>query len=342
MIKILFLILALSFTAFGQGTSQKLTFPCAGSTSKASISFTRNGDVNIVPCPTRNVLFNGSATGVGIANLNGLGTNPQTFAIGAADTAIWNSSGSTHTLNLPISSISGASRSTYLPYFNTANTLAKSEIRYNPIGTLDFFPSNAFRFGMDTSGKVLQFGDLTGLDNYFSQNDTTGNTVIRTSNRLDFGNYGVENAAARFDFTLDSFTIQGANGSVQYLAGGNAFTADAIGGVALGDTSSSGNNTQILITDMAEEIRLNADSLKLTGRFDFDSSNVCMGDGILNGSGQFDLTVNACYHSAAHPRIFVTGRDATGALRNDSGVIKSSAGAGDSGKVFDFLIVGEF
>jgi hypothetical protein len=347
--KILFLLTTLFlFSPVFAQTSDKITYPCPGTSTRASIQFTRNGDINLVPCPSRNILFNGSATGVGIANLNGLGVNPQFFAVGAADSAVWSSSGSTHTLSLPISSISGSSRSTYLPYFDASNTLAKSQIKYTGT-TFDVFPGGAFRFGMDTSGKVVNFGDLTGLDNYISLNDSTGNTNIRVSNRFDIGNYGAEAGAARFDFTLDTFTIQGNTGDFVYSAGGNYLNVEAESGITLnsvdgftliGDTVGTANNTTFRVDDPTETITLAANQVRFSNRIAINPINECLvKHQVLDANGELDISANACYLAATNPVVFVTGTTALGAIRHNAGVLTSSLGIADANLRVDYLIL---
>jgi hypothetical protein len=67
----------------------------------------------------------------GIGTFNGLSSTTQSLAIGATDTAAWSSLTSTHTLGLPITAVSGSSRTSYFPYFNGANTFATSPFSWN-------------------------------------------------------------------------------------------------------------------------------------------------------------------------------------------------------------------
>lgn len=132
---ILLTILAIAVFAvacYPQSRTNRLWRPCAGTTSQAKVEIESDGDINIVPCPTSDFLVNGAVTAVtGLSSLNGLIGATQAFgAPSAADTAAWSSAGTTHTLQLPITSVSGASRTNYFPYFDAANTLAKSPFKF--------------------------------------------------------------------------------------------------------------------------------------------------------------------------------------------------------------------
>lgn len=215
-ISLLLLCFGASFGQYTAANSKPLFAPCPATTTKAEIKI-YDGDVVLKPCSTKKTVFaSGSVvdfTGTsiiglpsgqaGVQTINGLTATSQTFAIGAADTAAFSSTTSTHTLNLPITQVIGTSRITYLPYFSAANVLTKSNIKYTA-STFDMFPASDFRFGMDTSGKVINFGDLTNLDTVLSLNDTSGNISL-TATTLNFQGAASFTDAAQFHGTATFF-----------------------------------------------------------------------------------------------------------------------------------------
>jgi hypothetical protein len=160
----LFFTISLASTAHCQVTS--MSRRCSGPSptpGRSTVEVQKNGDVNIEPCPTRQLLFRGSPISItGLSSLNGLSGATQTFGTGAADTFAIVSSGTAHTFNLPITAVSGASRTNFFPYFNAANTFAKSPFSWN--GTQFEFQNstfdNAFLFQFKPNGTGLTNGSF--------------------------------------------------------------------------------------------------------------------------------------------------------------------------------------
>jgi hypothetical protein len=124
-----------------------------------------------------------------LSTLNGLTAATQIFAApAAADTAAWSSSASTHTLQLPITSITGTSRTNYIPVFTGANTFGKSGITWT---SGFFYVANAnndqeFAFQLTQpagSSGALRLGDYNGTATSYLSLDSS-NLPASTTARL--------------------------------------------------------------------------------------------------------------------------------------------------------------
>jgi hypothetical protein len=121
-----FVIALLTVVACGQSRTNRLYRPCPGVGQQARVEINRSGDVDLVPCSGRSLLLNG------VPFSNGF-------------------------------TVSGASRTNYIPYFSSETNLAKSPFSWdgsvytfnNPTGdslyTMQFTPSplGYFQVGTD-------------------------------------------------------------------------------------------------------------------------------------------------------------------------------------------------
>lgn len=87
-------VLANCNVSYAQSRTNRLFRPCAGTSTPATVTVARDGDIDLVPCVGRDVFINGVA----------------------ASTTI---------------TYSGASRTNYFPYFSTQTNLAKSPFSWN-------------------------------------------------------------------------------------------------------------------------------------------------------------------------------------------------------------------
>ena len=186
--------------------------PAPDKSVRAEVKITSNGDVDVVPCPNRNLLlrgslFSGGSGGSGgVANLNGLVGASQTFAFGTNGiTPNWVSAGTTHTFNIPLASssstgllnptlfnlfnnkLSGSLSTTYLPRWD-GTQLVNSNI-------LD--TGSALFFGVDTtisgtlSTKNFNLGNATGNGfSYFNTSKNLLSTPAATNGQILIGSTG--------------------------------------------------------------------------------------------------------------------------------------------------------
>ena len=151
---------------------------CTGKTPTvrhSKIELDKAGNVNLTPCAGKSLLFNGQLLSNSFVALNGLTASTQSFAAGAADAAGIASAGATHTINFPITSVTGTARTGTIPIFTGQNSLGKSFISQSA-NTLLFTPSssatiNTDRFFVAAPSVIvldtqnLQAGDVEGLGN---------------------------------------------------------------------------------------------------------------------------------------------------------------------------------
>jgi hypothetical protein len=218
-------VFATAFQAHGQSTTI-LSRKCPGPTPSpavAKVEVTKTGDVAITPCSGKSITLNGESPETVINSINGETGASQTFATAANDTASWSSATGVHTLRLPITAVSGSSRTSYFPYFNAANTLAKSPLSWD--GTTYTFQNTAgnssfvFNFTPNASSGSFMVGKDTGTKNYFAL-DQSGGTASILSPAL----------------TLNTGT----------------------GTTSIGDTAGAGNGTKAVFTDSAGTVAITA------------------------------------------------------------------------------------
>jgi hypothetical protein len=228
--------LILAVMVFGQRDYTPISYPCPNvSASRANLQFLRTGDINFVPCPTKTLLINGLPIAGTFASLNGLTANVQVLGTpGASDSASWSSAGSTHTLNLPIQSVTGAGRVGFIPAFSANNILAKSDV-YNSTDMFGVFEKTGFAIRMKPSTSIFSAGN--SLNNKSFEINNTLSTVAN-----DFVKIG--------SYTAGSNVIIG---DFNTVGGGTRIALDDIGlsltleasTIALGDAI---NGTGTLIT----------------------------------------------------------------------------------------------
>ncbi|HEX8636640.1 MAG TPA: hypothetical protein VF692_01155, partial [Pyrinomonadaceae bacterium] len=173
----LFVFLAVS--ACAQTTLTRRCPGAAPTPGYAKIDLLNSGDINLVPCASKNVLLNGVTFAGSGLTLNGLSGTSQTFAVAANDTASVNSTGTAHTFRFPITGITGASRSTFLPFFDGQNTLAKSTVSWNGTQYLfDNATANAtFKLKMTPASGAGYF-EVGSLTTALQLNQTTGQFAV--------------------------------------------------------------------------------------------------------------------------------------------------------------------
>lgn len=173
-----------------------------------------------------------------LLSLNGLTATTQTFAVPtAADTAAWSSVTATHTLSLPITSVSGSSRTNFFPNFSAANTLAKTP--YSWSGTTYLWQNtaqnNTFSMGFTPGG--------TSGDGFFSVGRSSG---------------GSSDAYIQVDGINGELSIS-ADSDISITTGGNISTSDLVvtgdvsattvtigGGTALTTSNQTGTGSLVL------------------------------------------------------------------------------------------------
>lgn len=265
------LALFLLTPAFGQRTYEIFRTACPGATPSPAnpfVTVTPAGAISLVTCTGQGVTINGTPItgGSGITSLNSLTPTVQTFATAANDTFGIVSSGSTHTFRTPITSVSGTSRTTFFPYFNAQNTLAKAPFSWD--GTAFTWNNTALNstFPMlfdPTSGSgsfiVGNDGASLFLDQANSAIEITGTDAVNNITRLFVaGDSGAGNST-QFKLTDSnkSFVFTSDN---HLAATFNVETEDA----QLGDVVGAGNNTLLHVDDASAAITLSASNVKLS------------------------------------------------------------------------------
>jgi hypothetical protein len=255
-------------------SSNKLSRRCPGASpnpANALVEVQLDGDVNVVPCSGRSFLFNGSSlTGI-LSSLNGLTAATQLFAAPTAnDTASWSSVTATHTLRLPITAVSGSSRTNYFPFFSAANTFAKSPFSWD--GTKFLLNNTAlnsestFEFTPSLTG-CTKFGDYTTTSTtYFSLCNNTNNIVLRATNQLDFGVSG-DNIFGRIDqsngiiafYNLDQsqyFFWDTVNEDFFVKTEHSIVLNSMTGSFRAGDLGGAGNSTALEVNDIDNTVAI--------------------------------------------------------------------------------------
>lgn len=237
---IAFCLCMLAISAFSQTTLTRRCPGVAPATGYSRIELLSSGDINFVPCSTKNILLRGSIFSGGggggdfTFSLNGLTAATQTFATGAADTAAIVSTGTAHTFNNPITAVSGASRTGYFPFFDTSNTLAKSPFQFN--GT-DFLFNNATN---NATFKMKLTPATNAGSGYFEVgNLTTALQVLQASNQVAVSAGTIQIAAGSVGsglnlisgkgvsiFSEEGATITGAGASINNLTVTNSLNLE--------------------------------------------------------------------------------------------------------------------
>ncbi len=161
-IAVIVFVLALAVSNLFAQRASRIFDNCPNTTAKAEVKLLK-GNVVITPCPTKTLIYNGSPfSPTGLTTLNGIAGATQTFASGVNDTTGIVSAGTAHTFNFPISAISGASRTGFLPIFDGQNTLAKSLIS-----------QTGNNVSVNLNGGIFK----AGLDNLLSLSLNTGSAI---------------------------------------------------------------------------------------------------------------------------------------------------------------------
>lgn len=266
------------------------------------------------------------------------------FVVSGNDTAGIAAQGggsSNYLLNLPVTSVSGTSRTGFLPFFDGTNTLAKSPVRSNNVNDFSVFPG-------DTNLKLL----MDKTTKTFSVSSSQNNRFLTFSGGAEFGGGSIEgnmtNGLVMFGDTLNQdnyLSIDDTEGNVilrgeqslQLVSGGEFLNLSAV-----------------------TQIGLEAQRIIANGRLDVNGDNNINGNTyvagklILSGSncvGEANLTagtatvLSSCVGSNNLTRIFLTRKGING-IANAVAVnnvqegqfdIVSSSGS-DSGKIQYFIV----
>ena len=258
-------------SAFGQ---TELSRRCPGafpSPANAGVTIAKDGGITLIPCSGKTVAVTG-ITGTGITSLGGQLGGTQTLATAANDTASWSSATNTHTLRLPITSVTGTSRTNYFPYFSGANALTKSPFSFGlttntfNYNTTDFDctfcmslrPSNTsdeagafsvgksgtIEFALDHSNRILSgvTDDSGRVEFGVSSDGTRGNItngIAINDSTLLLGDYNGTNTGAYVDWRPgdNSFEIHNGVGSFEL----------SLNRVAIGDFNGEGSEAAVVI-----------------------------------------------------------------------------------------------
>lgn len=277
-----FLLVVIFLTACeakGQKTTE-LFRTCPGaapSPAKALVQIEKDGDINLVPCATKAVFINGASSAGLLSSLNGLTAATQLFAVAANDTASFSSATATHTLRLPITAISGSSRTNFFPFFDAANTFAKSPFSWNGTGyafnntalnanwRLEFIPN-------DATGSFTVGDAFATPTNYFeliqgsSESTISAQTVI-----LGDAVSQASGTSIAIDALADSILLSdaAANSKVLLNFNTNTFEIDSGAGITtIGDISGAGNSTLFSVNDATQRFTFEGDAV---GVFDVDT-----------------------------------------------------------------------
>lgn len=218
----LIFLLLISSGIFAQASYQ-IGRPCPGlnaNPSAVTVTTTQAGDVNLVPCFGGTVQIGGAPIGPGLLSLNALTASAQFLTVAANDTASWSDSVATHQLRLPITAITGSSRTNFFPNFTTANTFGKSPFSWN--GTL-----------------------------FNWQNTALNNTLLfqYTPTRLAGIFHVGDNVNA--DFNIDEAT-----GVIGFVSGGGFNVDTKTSAAEIGDVNGIGTQTLFILNDATSSISL--------------------------------------------------------------------------------------
>jgi hypothetical protein len=194
---VLALIIFASANLFGQTASRIFGF-CPNSTSQAEVKL-QNGDVIIIPCPSKRVLINNAPYGSSnsVTNLNGLTGTTQNFSVGSLGTD-FNivSNGTTHTFNIPTAS--ATNRGLLSPDDYTSFTQAKNRFYTFQIGTsgtdvnITTSSATAYTFNFPSASSTNR-GLLTAADwAIFNAKIGSFNNLTAVSQALATGNTGTD------------------------------------------------------------------------------------------------------------------------------------------------------
>ena len=198
------LVLLFALSACGQSPRvQRLYQSCANSTVQAEVRI-ENGDIILKPCVGKKAYYKGLEIGngggapndggggssSGIASLNGLTGSTQTFLFGTNDAGSISSTGTVHTFNNPISAVSGAARTGFMPYFDAANTLGKSFVEQTG-NKIRMFPANINSTGfysiLDNDTGLFFVGD--GANNRYININSAGQSIDIANSLIRIGKF---------------------------------------------------------------------------------------------------------------------------------------------------------
>lgn len=213
-------IALLAVVACGQSRTNRLYRPCPGVGQQARVEINRSGDVDLVPCSGRSLLLNG------VPFSNGF-------------------------------TVSGASRTNYIPYFSSETNLAKSPFSWD--------------------GSVYTFNNPTGDSLYTMQFMPSPTGYFRLGTNDDFQRLNWSFQFAQVNWTL------GFQPYTQLFMRPTDFSVISRR-VLLGDVYSDGNNTSLQIDDNLKKISLLGDGSVTTdlsgiGNYNFNRTLTTTGCG---------------------------------------------------------------
>jgi hypothetical protein len=291
----LIVIIGLSQAFFGQNLFSndfRLVQKCTPNATQkfAVLELVKNGNVEIKTCPGKLVTLNGTPIGSSSTtpfSLNGLTSFTQSFGTAAADMAGFTSSANTHTLNLPIASVSGTARANYLPSFNGQNSLSKSDI-FSTNKEFTAFKSENFQFLIKPEDNLFRLGSSTA--NQFIEQKLDVTKISNDSVKLGTGGGKVEVGDFNNTVRQTLFTVDDSIGKISAYTGAGGITLNSSGGeIAIGDVAAIGNETWIRIDDNSSVVNVQAsnglhvDSLLFGGQikspqYNISSTSLCKGN----------------------------------------------------------------
>lgn len=313
-------VLLLSVNVFAQSGTflrQKCTAPY--NSIYSTVQITSVGNINYIPCPTRSSIFTGNvnfsgATVIGISPLTtkgdiwGYSTTNARIPVGANGEVL--TADSTQPLGVKWAAVSagitGSGTSTFIPRFIGASVLGNTPFSWD--GTTYTFNNTGL-----TSNFPLTFTPTTGS-----------------------GLFSVGQSSSAFFSLTQSTGVSLLKGSAQILLNSGA------GFSSIGDTDLANNSTRVLVFDPTSTIELNAaNTVRIKNKVAIASTSDCVGQAVLDASGNFDFTTTACGVAfGAGTVALVTGQSNTGVLRvDDTGILSSTAGVADAGVIVNYWLI---
>ena len=294
---------------------------CPNTSIYAQVGITALGDINVQPCTGRSTIFTQTAnftnaTVIGLpftasplttkGDLWGFSTLNARVPVGANGTVL--TADSTNPLGVAWAAaggggVTGSGTANFIPRFTAASVIGNTPFSWN--GTTYTFQNttltSTFPFSFNPTSGAGTFSAGASASSFLSLTQATGITLLNGSAQIN----------------LDSKT----------------------GFTNIGDISSAGNSTRLLIFDSPQIIELNAVNTRIKDKIAISNTSDCVGQALLDAGGTFDLTTTNCGSLGGFIAL-ATGVNSTGIITVDAGgVITSSVGVVDSGAFVNYWII---